>query len=171
MNLFLAAGLKYMWNMVTLLQFVIFMRLWKVDMPVKTKTVLKSVKTLALFEFLPTEKLTDKIQSWFDIDQLSDFDKKESETLFEKMFVFILMGAAIIFAVCLLVVLRACIKCSTKAHKVYTFLKNKLFYSTFIRYILLGTLKIQIEIGGAMAVGHFIPLTDQNEEASRPFMI
>ena len=147
------------------------MRLWNVDIPAKTVSVLKSLKTLALFEFLPTEKLTVKLKEWFKIDELGDFDKKEKETLWEKMIVFIMAGVAIIFTICLLVLLRACIKCSTKAQKLYTYLKNKLFYSTFIRYILLGTLKIQIEIGSAMAVGHYIPLTDQNEEASRPFMI
>ena len=53
-NLLLAIGLKYLWKMVSILQFVVFMRLWLVGMPHRTVTWLETLKTLALFEFLPT---------------------------------------------------------------------------------------------------------------------
>ena len=33
LNVFLAVGFKFIWNMVTLLQFVIFMRIWIISLP------------------------------------------------------------------------------------------------------------------------------------------
>lgn len=33
LNIFLAVGFKFIWNMVTLLQFVIFMRVWQITIP------------------------------------------------------------------------------------------------------------------------------------------
>ena len=57
MNLFLAAGFKFLWNMVTLLQFVIFMRFWLIPLPDQVDMLFKTLKSLALFEFLPTEDI------------------------------------------------------------------------------------------------------------------
>ena len=55
LNLFLAVGLKYLWNMVNLLQFTVFMRQWQIIIPPEADLFIKSLKTLALFEFLPTD--------------------------------------------------------------------------------------------------------------------
>ena len=55
LNLLLAAALKYLWNMVNLLQFAVFMRQWLVKIPAETDIFLKSLKTLALLEILPTD--------------------------------------------------------------------------------------------------------------------
>ena len=62
-NSFLAMGLKYLWNLVNLLQFVVFMQAWIISLPNEAQVFLKTLKTLALFEFLPTEE----ILSWLDL--------------------------------------------------------------------------------------------------------
>lgn len=41
LNLVLAFGLKYLWNMVNLLQFVVFMRIWQIPIPPKADTFLE----------------------------------------------------------------------------------------------------------------------------------
>lgn len=59
LNIFLGLGMKYLWKMVNLLQFAVFMREreWQIIIPDKAHVWLKELKSLALFEFLPTEKL------------------------------------------------------------------------------------------------------------------
>ena len=54
LNLFLAMGLKYLWNLMNLLQFLIFMQMWQVKLPDFTRIIFKELKSLAFLEFLPT---------------------------------------------------------------------------------------------------------------------
>ena len=61
LNCFLYVGLKYLWNMVNLLQFEVFMLLWQISIPYKAEAFLKYIKLLALMEFIPSEWLTDAI--------------------------------------------------------------------------------------------------------------
>ena len=58
--------------MVTLLQFVVFMRTWSVLLPVKADIFLKSLKSLALFEFLPTDNLDEKLMDFLGIKKEND---------------------------------------------------------------------------------------------------
>ena len=44
--------------------------------------------------------------------------------------------------------------------KCYTYLKSKLFYGVLIRFVLLGTLKMQLTFGGRLFVGTLIPESD-----------
>lgn len=59
LNLVLSVGFKLIWNMVTLLQFVVFMKSWLITIPILTDQFLKAIKSLALFEFIPTEMFRD----------------------------------------------------------------------------------------------------------------
>ena len=54
--------------MVTLLQFVVFMRAWQILLPSKADSFLKSLKALALFEFLPTDQINKWIMDLFGIE-------------------------------------------------------------------------------------------------------
>lgn len=138
-NLFLAVGLKYLWNLVALLQFVIFMRMWLIQMPIKTSLFLKSLKSLALFEFLPTDNLDTKAADFVGID----YSRPSNEnSLFDSLAVVIIFGCSIVLAVLLLSILLCCKKTCPKVGKCYDALKQKLLYGTFIRYVQLGTLKI-----------------------------
>ena len=61
LNIVLAIGLKYLWNMIALIQFAIFMRDWQFSIPIRANIWLDALRTLALFEFIETEK----IRKWF----------------------------------------------------------------------------------------------------------
>ena len=67
LNCFLYVGLKYLWNMVNLLQFEVFILLWQVSIPYKAEAFLKYIKLLALMEFIPSEWLTDAISEILSI--------------------------------------------------------------------------------------------------------
>lgn len=51
------------------------MRMWQILIPIETDLFLKSLKSLALFEFLPTETVDDTIKDWLGIE--SDPDDME----------------------------------------------------------------------------------------------
>ena len=55
LNLFLAMALKYLWNAMNILQFLIFMREWQIYVPSKAATFIKELRNLALLEFIPLE--------------------------------------------------------------------------------------------------------------------
>ena len=55
--LVLGYGLKYIWNIINVLQFTIFMLRWRISLPVLTDKYLRSLKMLVLFEFLPTDEV------------------------------------------------------------------------------------------------------------------
>ena len=63
LQIFLAMGLKYLWNIMNLLQFLIFMQMWLISLPHTTRIVLKELKSLALLEFIPTEVLKGWIKT------------------------------------------------------------------------------------------------------------
>ena len=62
--------------MVTLLQFVVFMRAWQIFLPVNADIFLKSLKSLALFEFLPIDNLDEKVMNLFGIK----YEKKDESS-------------------------------------------------------------------------------------------
>ena len=55
LNLILSKGFKHLWGLVNLLQFLIFFLEWNVNYTYDVQSFLKSAKSLALMEFLPTE--------------------------------------------------------------------------------------------------------------------
>ena len=67
-NVFLAFSLRFVWNLVNLLQFLVFMQLWKINMPSHTYTVLKFIKNVALLEFIPTKKITAAVSEFLGLD-------------------------------------------------------------------------------------------------------
>ena len=55
----LGYGLKYIWNIINVLQFTIFMLRWDITLPMLTKSCLSSLKMLVLFEFIPTVSIVE----------------------------------------------------------------------------------------------------------------
>ena len=62
-------GLKYLWNIMNLLQFLIFMLMWQVDLPRFTYVCLSELKSLALLEFL--DFIKDYFLQKFGLDSSS----------------------------------------------------------------------------------------------------
>ena len=48
----LGYGLKYLWGIANMLQFVIYLGLWQINIIPEAEVVIKHMKKLALFEFI-----------------------------------------------------------------------------------------------------------------------
>ncbi len=68
LNIVFAFSLKFLWGFVNLLQFLVFMQLWAIDLPDNALTVMKFLKSIALLEFIPTEQITNTISGWLGLD-------------------------------------------------------------------------------------------------------
>jgi len=166
LNLFLAIGLKYLWNMVNLLQFIVFMRVWLVQIPIETDVFLESLKTLALFEFLPTDQIDDYFKEQMGIGGAPG----EEKSIFDELAVVIIFACLVFLLLVLLVLLLACSKMCPKVTACFVSLKKKLFYGVFIRYVLLGSLKTQMTLCEGLAVGTLVEPTTKRPEKGENFI-
>ena len=78
-NLALAYGLKYLWNMVNLFQFLVFFQNWKINIHPKSKIVLEQFKKLAFFEFIDTSWFTEYVQDTLGIERKVECDEESEE--------------------------------------------------------------------------------------------
>jgi hypothetical protein len=138
LNIFLVGALKFLWGLVNILQFLVFMSRWKLDYPANTLSVLKFIKTIALMEFMPTGWFTDILSDWFGIQ------KGDEQNIVENMGMMLLIGCCLLIAVLLTLVVGLLMLFNFKLYRLFRNLLRKVFYNTFIRYILQSTLKLQI---------------------------
>jgi flagellar hook-basal body complex protein FliE len=68
-NIVLGLSLKYLGGMVNSLQFVIFMDQWKVNWPPNASMAIKTVRTVALAEFIDTKKVEQKVFDFYGLNQ------------------------------------------------------------------------------------------------------
>ena len=162
LSLTLAFGLKYLWKMVSLLQFVVYMRIWLTNVPVKADIFIDSLRSMAFFEFLPQEEIGNAIMDWLGIE--TDCKKTDSckNSIFAQFSVVIIAAVLILLVIVILILFFVLKKISPKVESCYVKLKNSLFYGTFIRYILLSTLKIQMTLCVGIAIGKVIEPTVKN---------
>ena len=66
-NIVLAYGLKYLWNVINLLQFVIYFQKWNVNIDPEANVFIDQIRSLALFEFFDTKFATDWIRNGFRV--------------------------------------------------------------------------------------------------------
>ena len=78
LNLTLAYGLKYMWSMFNILQFMIFMGQWKINVDPFAQTLLDQLQKLALFEFIDPKPIKDEIIGFLaEYNIISEIDAEE----------------------------------------------------------------------------------------------
>lgn len=65
----LAFGLKYLWNIMNLLQFLIFMVLWPIRLPITTKLIINELRSIAFLEFIPTEWFKDALRDSLGVEK------------------------------------------------------------------------------------------------------
>ena len=69
LNIFLGLSLKYLWGMVNSLQFIIFMNQWKVNWPPNASLTIKTLRTIALGEFIDTNKIKAQAYDFYGLNQ------------------------------------------------------------------------------------------------------
>ena len=85
LNLLLGVSLKYLWGMVNALQFVVFMDQWKVNWPPNAHVAIKTIRLVALAEFLDFNRIWDDVKNYFGFsneeseDTIAETDETSSE--------------------------------------------------------------------------------------------
>ena len=77
LQLLIAYGLKYLWNIVNIMQFAVYLPRWKLSYPQNVKSFLSAVKVIALMEFLPTDWLTDGLSDVFGMSECDGSDEAD----------------------------------------------------------------------------------------------
>ena len=83
----------------------------------------------------------------------------------------ILAMFAILLLCTLILLLRICIQRSEKVKKCYNSLYTSMFHRTWIRFVLLSSLKMQIDFCGSLAIGVMIEPTLQKPEKETTFKV
>jgi len=156
-QIFVTIGLKYLWNIMNLLQFLIFMQqLWRIRLPPTASVILKQLKVMALMEFIPTQWFKDSIRELLGLEKpcegdcLSDaeslpelaLEEAKSTDLLDNLGAMVFLGSLIVGLVLLfLLIWLLALKCAC-CQKFIQSVKQKLFYNSILRYVLQSTLKL-----------------------------
>ena len=144
--LVLGYGLKYLWNIVNILQFTIFMLRWRINLPLLTLECLKSLKMLVLFEFIPSAQIIGWAKDQVGLIKESNEDPnaqdglRDSDTL-------VLAGIVTLLATLLVLLISKCsclIHSDYRVFKMYMQVRQKLFYNSIVRYLYTGAIKLQL---------------------------
>ena len=119
------SGLKHMWKVINVLQFVVYYPLWQITIPLMAEITLVEFKKLAYFEFLKELVFTDQVK-----------EKLGSNSFFENAGVMALGIIVLLVALVLLTVLFVIGLRYEVIRGAYNKIKKILFWNTFIRYVL-----------------------------------
>jgi len=137
------AALKYLWGLTDTLQFIVFTTYWHIQVPAIAEAVIKTLKFVALGEFIPYEG----IKSWIgerlgqppaNSDEIEAIEATGggSSNFLENLDSLLLFALAI-FVVILFVALFSCFKyINYKVFRTYMLIRNAIFWNVFIRYSL-----------------------------------
>lgn len=90
-------------------------------------------------EFIPYEWLTDSLNEALGIDNLVEKTKDnplEQSNLITNMGIMLVFALAIVLVIAILLVLRIFINLNYRLYSIYKSIDSRIFYNTFIRYIL-----------------------------------
>lgn len=71
----MAQGLKFLWNVINLLQFLVFMQKWSIKIPPQTMIWLQVLRSITLYEFVPTKEIMNKASNWLGIEEVSSMSE------------------------------------------------------------------------------------------------
>ena len=137
--------------------------MWKINFPIKVQILLVEIKNLAFFEFFQ-DWIVDMLEAnsgdcnpaedemCFVVDIKAGIDKLGSDSLLSNAGVFVLGAVAVVGAVALTGILFSLKSVHAKIKSLYIKVKTFLFWNTFIRYVLQGTLKLQIAAGTVILI-------------------
>ena len=198
-NVVLAYGLKYLWNMVNLLQFLVFFQYWKINIDETAQMFTTQIRKLALFEFIDTSFFTDFMKDLFgtgeeEVDEICDVEiyydcvkendksllrsrrrflqknknategteqeasdeqdlqRLGSASIMENLGIWLLFSALGGILLLVIVVLAVVLRKNQKVINIITQIKEKIFWNSLIRFVIQGTLGMQISAGAAVVL-------------------
>ena len=149
----LGYGLKYIWNIINVLQFTIYMLHWQIELPVLALFCIEKLKMLVLFEFIPAESIMGWIKEKAGIHNSNNEAKKiddeqspvEQDILADGSI--ILLGIFTLFAIFLITVaikMKCLIEKNYSVYRFYMIARRKIFHNTIIRYFYTSAIKLQM---------------------------
>ena len=119
-----------------------------------------------MFEWLGIESETE-----CEEDEEDCIVEGNQESTFDQLAVVLIAAFAISILCLVLILLRLLLIFCPKVKQCFQNLKNKLIYGTFIRYVLLSSLKIQITLCFGLAIGDLIEVTPTKPAKDSSFVI
>ena len=146
LNLFVGAGLKYMWKVINVLQFIVFYQIWQINFPPKASIFVETLKNLAFFEFLQEwakQMLEQKAEECNSSDdyfcrtfQLKTGDERLGLRNFLENAGVMVLGAVILGVAVISTVVLLTLSFASKSVKIlYLKVKQAIFWNSFIRYL------------------------------------
>ena len=132
-------GLKYLWNIMNLIQFVIFMQMWLVGLPPTARIFMRELKALALLEFIPYQWLSgDDAQSDKSsaVSEEIGIDRFGTNSLVNGLGSMLIIAMVIGIVILLAIFLRLIAIYSSLIMKLFVMIKTKLQYNSILRYVL-----------------------------------
>ena len=132
-----------------ILQFLVLIVQWQINIPAKTTVILQSLKTLVLFEFLPKEEITEFIYSIVGMSEeesrtvevvdatgnVSGIARTGSSDLVENMNIMLFILIILMAVAILMIFLVFCCKRCPRIHGCFKAILAIIFYNALIRYI------------------------------------
>ena len=125
---------------------------WKIDLPLLTLNCFNSFKMLVLFEFIPTDIVSDWIKkklgihsSGIQAKSIDENNKQELDVLKDGTILF--AGVLILLVIVVLLILNRCNALVYKDYrifKIYMTIRRKIFHNSIIRYFYTGAIKLQV---------------------------
>jgi len=67
-NIVIGVSLKYLWGMINPLQFVVYMKEWKVNWPPNARLIIETLETIALGKFIKTDRIKRKFMDFYGLE-------------------------------------------------------------------------------------------------------
>ena len=135
------------------------MQLWVINLPQSSAIILKKIKILVLFEFIPTDEIKNFIYRLFgmadtlpevsvqqdDIIEKVGVDRQGSSDLVENMGMMLIVLISIVFLVVFIGLVYALSLKIPKIRAFPAYVIGKICYNLFIRYILQSTISVLLQ--------------------------
>ena len=134
-------GLKYLWNIMNLIQFLIFMQMWLITLPSKTRIFLRELKQLALMEFIPyawlksSDDEEEQAAEMLMVEEIG-IDRFGTNSLVDGMGAFLVIGIALGLVLLVLVLMRFIATVSPRVMSWFDLIKKKMQYNVPLRFVL-----------------------------------
>ena len=118
-----------MWGVVNIMQIIVYYNFIKVRLVAHAELFLTKLKVIALGEFIPSDKIANKINEIFQ--EKFDVNFEEANSINDLGSTFLIIAGLVFFAI--IVTLLGLVGFLNKKVKFISKLKAKLFWNSFIR--------------------------------------
>ena len=128
-GIILGISLKKVWSAVNALQFLIYFRFWNMSFPANTQKLVNFVSFISRGEFIPKEKIMNKVLALVRIAKSND-----KIVMFTRFLIMILVSVIILAALVSLLV-YLCRNRESRIARALVNVKDKIFWNIILRTV------------------------------------